>query len=75
MIAFKDYGWNNIDLTKPFTIVIGKRGIGKTVFIESMQKFNPAMQYVEEQQLYVIRKDILKLATKVIEIKEVHNFE
>lgn len=75
MTGIKDYGWDTINLTKPFTIIIGKRGIGKTVFIESMQKFNPDMQYVEAQQLCLINKNILKMASKVIEIKEVHNFE
>lgn len=57
-----------IDLNKPYTIVSGTRGAGKSTYIKAMKKFNLEMQYIEVQDAKIIDRYVLKNADNVINI-------
>jgi len=60
----------SLDNFKPYVIVIGRRGIGKSVFIEGMKKYDKR-HYFEEQYLHAIPRKFLLEADAIIEIKNV----
>ena len=60
-----------IDLNKPYIIVCGDRGIGKSVYINVMRKFNSEIQYLELQSLNNIYTFVINNALKIISIMEV----
>lgn len=41
------YSLEKVKLNKPYKIVCGVIGVGKTTFIESMKIYDPHMQYIE----------------------------
>ncbi len=59
------------NINKPFIIVVGEKGIGKTTYIEAMKKHSSYMQYVEVQNLYDVDRRTLLRANHIIEIREI----
>lgn len=62
----------NIDTTKPYWIVAGAIGTGKSVYIEAMRLKKPHMQFLETQRLEILPREIKKNAAKIILIREVY---
>lgn len=56
---------------KPYWIVYGKRGIGKTLFIKALKEVNPDIIYVEVQCLFEVDIRFCKKASKIIHLMEV----
>jgi len=57
---------------KPYWIVSGAIGIGKTVYIEAMRLKMPNMQFLEVQRLEIIPNRIKVGAKKIITLREVY---
>lgn len=56
---------------KPYWIVYGERGIGKTLFIKALKEVNPDIIYVEVQRLFEVDIRFCKKASKIIHLMEV----
>ena len=67
----KDENHRIIDLLKPYIIVVGKIGIGKTIYIKNMAKLTKGITYIEVQYLPSIPMLYRVNAHKIIEIREV----
>jgi len=57
-----------IDLNKPYTIVCGCIGVGKSSYIKIMKQYNPDMQYLEVGRLETVMMYVRKMASNIIEI-------
>ena len=57
--------------TKPYIIVVGDRGIGKSVYSKVMSAYNKGVQYYSAQRLVQLDYIIRKRAIKVIAIQNV----
>lgn len=60
---------------RPYWIVIGKRGIGKSLYIEAMRKVMPDTKFLEVQRLCELDNTVKRRADKIIEIREVKHHE
>ena len=58
-----------IDITKPYTIVSGNIGSGKSTYIEAMKKYNPKMQYLEVGDVMTVDMYVRTRADFIIDIR------
>lgn len=58
-----------IDITKPYTIVSGNVGSGKSTYIEAIKKFNPEMQYLEVGDIVTVDMYVRTKADFIIDIR------
>jgi recombinational DNA repair ATPase RecF len=59
-----------IQLEKPYTIVTGHRGIGKTSYIKALAVYNKSMQYLEVQRHRLLTRVARDNAVAIIEIRD-----
>lgn len=71
-ILLLDYSLDKINIKKPYTIVEGRIGIGKTIFIESMREYDSKMQFVETQNVLYLPINVRLNASKIIRIEMVY---
>lgn len=67
-----DYSLDKINIKKPYIIVEGIMGIGKTIFIEAMREYDSKMQYVETQNVLYLPVNVRLNASKIIRIEMVY---
>lgn len=66
-----EYSWQTIDMNKPYTIVFGDKGVGKTTYIEGVKLYDQKMQFVEIQDLNQLPSSIREYAENIICIMRV----
>lgn len=69
--CYKNGSQVEFDASKPYMIVTGSRGIGKSVYSKFMSYYNKGVQYYSEQQLRNIDPDIVESAIRIIHIGRV----
>lgn len=59
-----------VDTRRPYIIICGAIGVGKSAYIKAMKVHNPDMQYLKIGNIDTVYKYVINKAIKIIEIKE-----